>query len=145
MSRAASPTTTSEVFRVLVADDHALMRQILGAILESYPNLSIIGEDTNGMEAVYLARALNPDGIIMDINMPQIDGIEATKQIKAAQPRIRVLGLSVINNEHVTEAMKVAGAEAVLVKDDLKELHDAMRRWSTPELLKSPSRNADSW
>ena len=74
--------------------------------------------------------ALKPDGIIMDINMPKIDGIEATKQIKAAQPTINVIGLSVINDKHVTESMKQAGAEAVLLKDELRELHEAMRRWS---------------
>ena len=96
------------------------------------------------MEAVSLAAALKPDGIIMDINMPKIDGIEATKQIKAAQPEIRVIGLSVINDKHVTQAMKEAGAEAVLLKDELKELHEAMRRWSTHGLHRLLSRKADS-
>lgn len=117
-------------FRLLLADDHTLMRQILRAMLEMYSNLSIIGEAADGMEAVEMAAALKPDGIIMDINMPKIDGIEATKQIKAAQPTINVIGLSVINDKHVTEAMKEAGAEAVLLKDELRELHEAMRRWS---------------
>ena len=133
----ASHTTTSEGFRVLLADDHALMRQILGAILESYPNLSIIGEAANGMEAVEMAAALKPDGIIMDINMPKIDGIEATKQIKAAQPAVSIIGLSVIDDKYVREAMKEAGAEAVLLKDEIKKLHEAMRRWSTAWLNQS--------
>ena len=77
-----------------------------------------------------MAAALKPDGIIMDINMPQIDGIEATKQIKAAQPKISIIGLSIIDDEHVIQAMKAAGAEAVLLKDEILELHEAVRPWS---------------
>ena len=72
-------TPTSESFRILLADDHGLIRQVLSAMLERYPTLSIVGEATNGMEAISMAAALKPDGIIMDINMPQIDGIEADK------------------------------------------------------------------
>jgi DNA-binding NarL/FixJ family response regulator len=119
----------SECFRVLLADDHAAMRQILGVILESYPNLSVVGEAANGMEAISMAANLEPDVIIMDINMPKMHGIEATKQIKAAYPMIDVIGLSVINDAHVIEAMKEAGAEAVLLKEDFKGLSEAMRQW----------------
>jgi DNA-binding NarL/FixJ family response regulator len=123
---------TSDGFRVLLADDHGLMRQVLGAILEQhYPTVSIVGEAANGMEAVSMAAALKPDGILMDINMPKIDGIEATKQIKAAQPMIRIIGLTVIEDEHVTQAMKAAGAEAVLLKDEMHELQEAIRHWSS--------------
>ena len=123
-------TQTSDVFRILLADDHRLIRHVLSAMLERYPTLSIVGEATNGMEAISMAAALKPDGIIMDINMPQIDGIEATKQIKAAQPMISIIGLSVIEDEHVRQAMKAAGAEAVLLKDEIHELHEAIRPWS---------------
>ena len=77
-----------------------------------------------------MAAALKPHGIIMDINMPHMDGIQATKHIKTAQPAIRIIGLSVINDNHVTEAMKMAGAEITLLKDDLKKLHGAMQTWS---------------
>jgi DNA-binding NarL/FixJ family response regulator len=134
MTPGASDTTRSGEFRLLLADDHALMRQILRAILETYPNLSIVGEAADGMEAVSMAAALKPDGIIMDVNMPKMDGIQATKQIKAAQPAISVIGLSVIDDKYVTEAMKGAGAEAVLLKDELKKLDEAMRRWSAEAL-----------
>ena len=134
MNQGASDLTSSGEFRVLLADDHALMRQILRAILETYPNLSIVGEAADGMEAVSMAVALKPDGIIMDVNMPKMDGIHATKQIKAAQPSISVIGLSVIDDKYVTEAMKAAGAEAVLLKDELKKLDEAMRRWSAAAL-----------
>ena len=134
MTHGASNITRSGEFRLLLADDHALMRQILRAILKTYSNLSIIGEAANGVEVVSMAAALKPNGIIMDVNMPEMDGIQATQLIKAAQPIIRVIGLTVINNKHVTEAMKEAGAESVLYKDELKELHEAMRRWSAEAL-----------
>ena len=130
MNQGASNLTSSGEFRLLLADDHALMRQILRAILETYPNLSIVGESVDGMEAVSMAAALKPDGIIMDVNMPKLDGIQATKQIKAAQPATCIIGLSVIDDKHVKEAMKAAGAEAVLLKDELEKLDAAMRRWS---------------
>ena len=81
MSHAAKPKTG--IFRVLVADDQLLIRQIIGAMLERDPNLSIVGEAANGSEARSMATALTPDIIVMDINMPKIDGIEATKQIKS--------------------------------------------------------------
>ena len=123
-------TQTSDGFRILLADDHGLMRQVLGAMFERYPRVSIVGEATNGLEAISMAAVLKPDGIIMDINMPKIDGIEATKQIKAAQPMISILGLSVIDDEHVRQAMKAAGAEAVLLKDEIHALDDAIRRWT---------------
>jgi DNA-binding NarL/FixJ family response regulator len=123
-------TQTSEGFRILLADDHGLIRQVLSAMLEHYPTLSIVGEATNGMEAISMAATLKPDGIIMDINMPKIDGIEATKQIKAAQPMISIIGLSVIDEEHVRQTMRAAGAEAVLLKDEIHELHEAIRPWS---------------
>ena len=123
-------TPTSDGFRILLVDDHGLIRQVVGAMLERYPTFSIVGEAANGADAVSMAAALKPDGIIMDINMPKLDGIEATKQIKAAQPMISIIGLSVIEDEHVRQAMKAAGAEAVLLKDAIHELHEAIRPWS---------------
>ncbi|MEO7860719.1 MAG: response regulator transcription factor [Nitrospirales bacterium] len=123
-------TQTSDGFRILLADDHGLIRQVVGAMLERYPTLSIVGEAADGMEAISQAALLKPDGIIMDINMPKIDGIDATKQIKAAQPMIRIIGLSVIDDEHVRQAMKAAGAEAVLLKDEIHELDEALQQWT---------------
>ena len=92
-------TQTSNGFRILLADDHGSMCLVVGAMLKRYPTVSIVEEATNGMEAIAMAAVLKPDGIIMDINMPKIDGIEVTKEIKAAQPRISILGLSVIDDE----------------------------------------------
>ena len=123
-------TQISDGFRILLADDHGLIRQVLSAMLDRYPTVSIVGEATNGLDAVSMAAALKPHGIIMDINMPKIDGIEATRQIKAAQPMIRIIGLSVIDDEQVRQAMKAAGAETVLLKDEIHELHEAIRPWT---------------
>jgi DNA-binding NarL/FixJ family response regulator len=122
--------TKGPKFRILLAEDHDLIRQVLRATLESYPNLLIVGEAVNGKDAVCMAAALKPHGIIMDINMPRMDGIQATKHIKTAQPAIRIIGLSIINDIHVADAMKMAGAEAVLLKDDLNKLYDVMQSWS---------------
>ncbi|MEO7860740.1 MAG: response regulator transcription factor [Nitrospirales bacterium] len=99
-------------------------------MLERYPRVSIVGEAADGMEAISMAAVLKPDGIIMDINMPKIDGIEATKRIKAAQPMISIIGLSVIDDEHVRQTMKAAGAEAVFLKDNIHELDEAIRQWT---------------
>jgi len=126
--------TKGPKFRILLAEDHDLIRQVLRATLESYPNLLIVGEAVNGKDAVSMAAALEPHGIIMDINMPRMDGIQATKHIKTAQPAIRIIGLSIINDIHVADAMKMAGAEAVLLKDDLNKLYDVMQSWSADAL-----------
>ena len=99
-------------------------------MLERYPRVSIVGEAADGMEAISMAAVLKPDGIIMDINMPKIDGIEVTKRIKAAQPMISIIGLSVIDDEHVRQAMKASGAEAVLLKGEIDELDEALRQWT---------------
>ena len=125
MSHAAKPKTGS--FESYGADDHLLIRQIIGAMLERDPNLSIVGGAAHESEAISMAIALTPDNIVMDINMPNVDGIEETKQIKAAQPMIRVIGLSVIDDNQVMQAMKVAGAETVLLQEELKELCEAIQ------------------
>lgn len=119
--------TISGGLRILLADDHPLMRQAIRTILEGHADVSIVGEVSSGIEAVELASTLQPDVIIMDVNMPRMDGIEATKRIKAFQPKIIVIGLSVIDAGEVIEAMKRVGADAVLLKDRTTEqLYDAI-------------------
>ena len=103
------------------------MRQAMCTILEGYSDVSIVGEASNGVEAVELASLLRPDVVIMDINMPRMDGVEATRRIKATQPSLIVIGLSVNDTGQVIEAMKGAGADAVLLKDAATEqLYDAI-------------------
>jgi CheY-like chemotaxis protein len=122
-----SAQNISDVHRVLLADDHALVRQGLRAILEGFQDVSIVGEASNGVEAVSMVDACLPDVILMDVNMPKMDGIEATKRIKDAHPSAIVIGLSVNDSTHIITAMKEAGAADFVSKDAAAEaLHDAL-------------------
>jgi CheY-like chemotaxis protein len=103
-------------FRVVFADDHQVIRRGLVAMVRGQPNLQVVGEASDGHEAVEMARALRPDVVVMDVTMPGVDGIEATRQIKAADPAIRVVGLSMSEDQETAEAMRAAGAEAFLSK-----------------------------
>jgi PAS domain S-box-containing protein len=102
--------------RVLFADDHRVMRQGLIRLVAGKPNISVIGEAANGLEALDLTRRLRPDVVIMDISMPEMDGIEATRKIKGELPDVRVIGLSMHEDEQVSMAMRGAGAEEFLSK-----------------------------
>jgi DNA-binding NarL/FixJ family response regulator len=113
------------VIRVLLVDDHAMVRQGLRSILDGYPNLHIIAEAGDGEEAITLARLLKPDVVVMDVNMPRLDGIEATRRIREELPETLVVGLSV--NEHVVKSMKAAGATAFLTKESAADhLYEAI-------------------
>lgn len=103
--------------RVLLVDDHAMVRQGLRSVLDGYPDLTIIAEAGDGEEAVALAKLLHPDLIVMDVNLPRLDGIEATRRIRIDRPDALIVGLSVNEAEHVVSAMKAAGAAAFLTKD----------------------------
>lgn len=122
------PTPKSpKVHRVLLVDDHALIRQGLRTILDDHDDMTVIGEAGNGAEAVSMASDMRPDIILMDINMPKMNGIEATKQIKATQPETIVIGLSVNTSTQIIEAMKLAGAAAFVSKEAASdELHDTL-------------------
>lgn len=103
--------------RILIADDHAIVRQGLKMILESLSDMVVVGEAGDGREALAQAEAQKPDVIIMDIAMPELNGIEATRMICKRLPAIRVIMLSMHQtNEHVFRAMQ-AGARAYLLKD----------------------------
>jgi NarL family two-component system response regulator LiaR len=96
--------------RLLIADDHALLRTGMRAMLEAEPDLEVVGEAGNGREAVDLCRELLPDLVLMDLSMPEMDGIEATRQIKAELPRTGVLVLTAhADQEMLLEAIR-AGA-----------------------------------
>lgn len=118
-----------EPVRVLMVDDHPMVRQGLRAIVEQFDRTQVVGEAGNGQEAVQLAQRLMPDVVIMDVNMPTMDGVEATRQITAGAPHVVVIGLSVHNSPQVAEAMKQVGAAAYLTKDAAPEqLYQAMCR-----------------
>jgi len=107
----------SHSIRVLLVDDHVMIRKGLKAILLDYPGFEIIGEAANGAEGVALTRSLKPEVVIMDISMPVMDGIEATRSIKRDCPGVIVIGLTVHSAAQVKMAMKEAGASTVLTKE----------------------------
>jgi DNA-binding NarL/FixJ family response regulator len=107
--------------RVLMVDDHPLVREGLRGILERHPSVQIVGEAGNGLQAVVLARDLQPDVVMMDVRLPILDGVEATRRIKQAFPTMTVVGLSVQKAHSVEYAMREAGADAFIVKDLTEE------------------------
>lgn len=114
--------------RVLLADDHEIVRQGLVSLLGEEHRVEIVGEAANGREAVNLADRLEPDVVIMDVSMPLMDGHEATRQIKANWPQIRVVALSMYNEPEAMETMQRAGAEGYVLKTaPFEELVAAIR------------------
>lgn len=112
---------------VLLVDDHAMVRQGLRSIMETFPNIEIIGEASNGSEALKLVKKRRPRVVLMDINMPKLNGIEATAQIKSEHPEVAVIGLSVNAESANQEAMKKAGATMLLPKEAVfSELYKAI-------------------
>ncbi|MEN6626223.1 MAG: PAS domain S-box protein [Candidatus Sumerlaeia bacterium] len=115
--------------RVLLVDDHQVMRQGLAAMLFNAPDLEVVGEAEDGRQAVDMVQACQPDVIIMDVSMPIMDGIEATRVIKREWPAMRIIGLSMFEEEDLAKAMIDAGAESYLSKAmGLKELVDVIRK-----------------
>ena len=103
--------------RILLADDHKLMRSGLRVLLEQQPDLVVIGEASDGREAVALANSLKPDVLVMDIGMPNLNGIEAAAQVTQVHPEIAIVMLSMHSDEsYVLRALK-AGAKGYLLKD----------------------------
>ena len=118
---------------MLLVDDHTLVRQSLGAMLDGHPDMAIVGEAANGEEAVRLAEELHPAIVVMDINMPKMDGIEATRRITNRHPDIAVIGLSVNAGGENQEAMSHAGAVRLMTKESAMEelssaIQEAVRR-----------------
>lgn len=105
-----------ERIHVLLVDDHPLLRKCLAELLFDQPGIDLIGEATDGEEAVEMALQLRPDVILMDVSMPKMDGIEATRRIKESAPDIRIIGLSSHERGEMESTMRNAGADDYLVK-----------------------------
>ena len=115
--------------RLLVVDDHAMVREGLRSLLESYADVQVVGEARNGREAIEASAQLRPDVVIMDISMPDMNGIEATAHIKRRQPTTIVVGLSVNADQQSITAMVNAGAAMLITKEAaVNELYDAVKR-----------------
>lgn len=107
----------SEKVKLLICDDHRLFREGVRTVLGFEPWIDIIGEAVNGFDAVDQSLRLNPDMILMDLNMPGMGGLEATRQIKQAQPQVKVLVLSMYDEEEIVTSCLAAGASGYIQKD----------------------------
>lgn len=126
-------------YRVLIADDHALMREGLRLILARQTDLEVVGEAENGRQAVELARKLAPDAVIMDIAMNHLNGIEATRQIRSANPQIKVIGLSAYSDARYVLGMLEAGSSGFVLKSSASsDLIQAIRAVREGRLFMSP-------
>lgn len=115
--------------RLLIAEDYALVRESLRMMLSNDPKLEVVGEAENGEEAVELCRSLEPDLVLMDVRMPEMDGLEATKVIKEAQPGVSVLMVTTHREpDYLLEAVRSGAAGYVLKESTAQELLEAVKR-----------------
>jgi len=126
----------SDPLRVLLVDDHKLFRQGVQSLLASHPGIEVVGSAGDGLEALAVAHETLPDLILMDIDMPRCDGLEATRRIKRELPHIKIVILTVLDDsETVFEAIK-SGAQGYLLKDleayQLYDMLDGLRRGEAP-------------
>jgi DNA-binding NarL/FixJ family response regulator len=128
------------VIKVLIADDHALARGGLRGMLAADPDFEIVGEAADGLEAAELARQLRPDVVVMDIRMPRLDGIEATRRIQLHPDPPRVLVLTTFDlDEYVYEGLR-AGASGFMLKDaSPSQLREAVRTVANGDTLLAPA------
>ncbi len=130
---AAAPETqpvpmVSRPIRVLLVDDHRVVREAFALMLEGEPDMAVVGQAANGRVALDLVDELEPDIVLMDVNMPILNGIEATRHIHARFPGVRVVGLSMHEEQDRAAAMREAGAVAYVTKSaSPEELVGAIR------------------
>lgn len=116
-----------EKIRIIITDDHQLFRNGLKILLSSFPEFEVTGEASNGAELIELLRTTKTDVILMDINMPEMDGIEATRKVSSLNPGICVIALSMYGEEEYYYKMVDAGAKGFLLKDsDISEVKEAI-------------------
>lgn len=131
-ARKASPLSimhTVPSLRVLIVDDHAMVRQTIKATLQPYVQIEVVGEASNGEEALLMVPQLRPTVIVMDIVMPRLDGIASTRLLKTLYPKIAVVGVSVNAKSYEVNAMLEAGAFQVITKENAAaDLYEAIQR-----------------
>ena len=111
------------MIQVLIVDDHTIVRRGIKALLAEIDDIRVVGEADNGLEAISLSKALEPDVILMDLLLPIMDGIEATRQITALQPHMRVLGMtSFIYHEKIIPAIQAGAMGTVMQESAPSEL-----------------------
>ncbi len=131
---------TVKKIRVLIAEDHTIVRQGLCALLRSEPDIEVAGEASDGLEAVEMAEKLNPDIILMDIGMRTLNGLDATRKVKKMFPHIRILVLTMYDNEEWIFQILKAGATGYLIKDSaMTDLVSAIRAIHRGDSYLSPS------
>ena len=126
--------------RIVLADDHTILRKGIRSLLEKEKGLEIVGEAEDGREAVELARKLQPDIVLMDISMPHLNGVEATREITSAVPTCKVIALSMYSGKKFVMEMLRSGASGFLVKDCIQEeFITAIRSVAEKKVYLSPS------
>lgn len=118
--------TNTQSIGVLIVDDQADVRRALSGLLKMFPDCFLAGEANDGQEALNLASKIKPDVVIMDVNMPGMDGFEATKQLRKMLPSTKVLILTQHDSPQAVDAAKGAGAHGFLVKSDSRNLSSAI-------------------
>jgi len=126
--------------RILLADDHSVVRQGFRLILDNQADMEVVGEAANGRDAVLIAEELQPDIVVMDVTMPELNGIEATRRIAEKSPRTRVLALSMHKDSVYVREILRAGAKGYLLKDAAgNDLLEAVRAVARGEGYLSPA------
>ena len=121
-------TVVLEPIRVLIVDDHDMLREGLSTFLRAFPDMRLVGEAANGAEAVQRCRELAPDVVLMDLIMPEMDGVSAIRAINAAPPRPAIIALSSFGEEQLVRAALEAGARSYLLKNvSAESLAEAIR------------------
>ncbi len=126
--------------RVVVVDDHTLIRQGIVGLLDSQPDIEVVGQAGNGQDGIALAAELNPDVVLMDVSMPGISGLAAAKEIKSRQPDVAVLFLTIHDREdYLYQALRAGASGYVLKGADVNDLLAALRSAHRGEVYLSPA------